>query len=165
MKLVQKLVYYIFLWIRHFDYLWWGVYKLRWQYFARYWPPPPVDICEGILSEMRENLHTVDIFSTTYLPRLVTVVCECPLIYFIKYLYNRSMNFLKSQFGVSNPFCVFRDRQRYLAQKLPKIIEHEKLELVLLKEKITKQRLKGFLSMASRWLMQILHIFEFCSAS
>ena len=25
--------------------------------------------------------------------------------------------------------------------------------------------LKGFLSMASHWLMQILHIFEFCSAS
>ena len=34
-----------------------------------------------LLIVIRENLHTVDIFSTTYLPRLVNVVCECPLTF------------------------------------------------------------------------------------
>ena len=84
-----------------------GVHKLRWQEFAQvlalvitvslknkngkytngsttkpnYWPPiyypPPVDIFQEILHP-RENLHKVEIFSTTHLPCLVHVVCECP---------------------------------------------------------------------------------------
>ena len=40
---------------------------------------PPVDICEGIyLLFIMSNLHTVDIFTATYLPHLVNVVCERP---------------------------------------------------------------------------------------
>ena len=34
-----------------------------------------------LLIVIRENLHTVDISRTTYLPRLVNVVCECPLTF------------------------------------------------------------------------------------
>ena len=51
---------------------------------TRYWPLltiylPPVDIFwRNSFTEIRENLHTVDISCTTYLPRLVNVVCECP---------------------------------------------------------------------------------------
>ena len=44
---------------------------------------PQVDICE----EIRQNLHTVDIFSTTYLPRRVNVVCELPLALHSKLLH------------------------------------------------------------------------------
>ena len=41
---------------------------------------PSVDIGEVIPFDfIRENLHTVDISSTTYLPRLVNVVKEQPL--------------------------------------------------------------------------------------
>jgi hypothetical protein len=44
---------------------------------------PRVDNCEiriHLLQVIRENMHTVEIYSTTYLPRLVNVVCERPLI-------------------------------------------------------------------------------------
>ena len=38
---------------------------------------PPVDICDGIsLMFLGENLQTIDILSTTYLPRFVNIVCE-----------------------------------------------------------------------------------------
>ena len=42
---------------------------------------PLVDIGEGIpfLLFTRENLHTVDIFSTTYIPLLANIVKERPL--------------------------------------------------------------------------------------
>ena len=43
---------------------------------------PLVDICEGIplLLLIRENIHTIDITNTTYLPCLINVVCERPPI-------------------------------------------------------------------------------------
>ena len=37
-----------------------------------------MDICDGI-TVLGENLHTVDISRTTYLPCLINVVCEQPL--------------------------------------------------------------------------------------
>ena len=40
--------------------------------------PPSVEIYEGI-PLLRENLHTADFSSTTYLPCLVNVVCECSI--------------------------------------------------------------------------------------
>ena len=40
---------------------------------------PPVDICEGIPFCFKENLHNIEISSTTYLPRLVIIVIERPL--------------------------------------------------------------------------------------
>ena len=53
---------------------------------TKFWPflftyLPQVDICEGILLilNIRKNLRTVDISSTTYLPRLANVVSERPL--------------------------------------------------------------------------------------
>ena len=54
-----------------------GIHKLRWKDFTQYWPthPHPVDICEVIIpwlkyniDKIRENLHTIDISSTTDLP-------------------------------------------------------------------------------------------------
>ena len=60
---------------------------------------PPVDICEVIyFTEIKENVHTIDIFSTTYsyIPCLVSVVSECSLILFnlriIKYFNRRDPN-------------------------------------------------------------------------
>ena len=43
---------------------------------------PPVEIGEGILLILhtRENVHTVDISSATYLPRIVKVIKERPLM-------------------------------------------------------------------------------------
>ena len=63
------------------------VNKLCRPNFDHYWPPtylPRVDICWGIpLVSYWESLHIVDTSSTTYtyyLPGLVNVVCERPLI-------------------------------------------------------------------------------------
>ena len=47
------------------------VHILRCQDFGTFWPPTHDTI--------RENLHTDDISRTIYLPRLVNLVCECPL--------------------------------------------------------------------------------------
>ena len=49
------------------------VHKLRWQDFARYWPPtyPLLTFEMEFLYCYWENLHTIKISSTIYLPRLV----------------------------------------------------------------------------------------------
>ena len=41
-------------------------------------PTPGWYLWRNFFTVIGENLHTVDISSTTYLPRLVNVVCECP---------------------------------------------------------------------------------------
>ena len=55
-----------------------GIHKLRWQDFGLFFDqlPTPVDIlfyCYKV-----KSLYTFEISSTTYLPRLVNVVCERP---------------------------------------------------------------------------------------
>ena len=42
-------------------------------------PTPCWHLWRNSFTETRENLHAIVISSTTYLPRLVIVVCECPL--------------------------------------------------------------------------------------
>ena len=56
-----------------------GVLKLRLQDLAFFdHLPPSVDIFYGI------NVYKKSIFSTTYPPPLVNVVCERPLMYLVK---------------------------------------------------------------------------------
>ena len=61
----------------------WGVHKLRWQdFFFNIFDQlstPCWHLWWNSFTAIKENLHTVDVSSTTYLPRLVNVVCECPL--------------------------------------------------------------------------------------
>ena len=46
-------------------------------------PTPGWHLWRNSFAFIRESLHTVDIFSTKYLPRLVYVVCECPLVCYL----------------------------------------------------------------------------------
>ena len=52
-----------------YDFGFW--HKLRWQDFAHYWPPTHhlLTSAKELLFLNNGNLQTVDIFSTTYLPR------------------------------------------------------------------------------------------------
>ena len=47
--------------------------------FFDHLPTPGRHLWRNSFSVIRENLHAVDIFRTTYLPRFVNVVCEWPL--------------------------------------------------------------------------------------
>ena len=48
--------------------------------FFDHLPTPGWHLWRNPFTVIRENLYTVDISSTTYLPRLVKVVCERPLV-------------------------------------------------------------------------------------
>ena len=57
-----------------------GIHKLRWQYFAHYWSPTRtlLTFAKKCFTEIMENLQSVEISSTTYLPYLFTIVSERP---------------------------------------------------------------------------------------
>ena len=54
-----------------------------------------------LLTNIRENLHTVDIFSITYLPRLVDIVCERPKITIFKNILLKH-SFIKIEYSLGN---------------------------------------------------------------
>ena len=82
-------------------YLWWGIQRLRWPNFAHYWPPtfPGWHWLGNVFTVIKKiSIPLTFPVPSTYLPRLVNIVKERPLVYWSSFEYIE----FKGIFFVSN---------------------------------------------------------------
>ena len=94
----------------HIDYLCLGIKRAKGAFtnyvnkilpIIDHLPTPCWHLWRNSFTVIRKNLHTVDISRTTYLPRLVNVVCKHPLTWLFCINNSRSGALVKARHGIN----------------------------------------------------------------